>query len=186
MKIETRELEPHLWPDLVRLFGPNGADDGCWCMSWRSEQEVRGDEARDKFQGLVKKGQSQGILAYVDGNPAGWCAFGPRSSFYHVAKMLKTEGESETDAWATPCFFIAPGCRGQGLAKGLLKAAIDAIRRRGGKRIEGYPVSPEIQDETKRKDWAFTGPFQMFAGEGFVPTGKSLNGCLACVRREEF
>lgn len=183
--IETRELKPNLWPDLADLFGPNGADDGCWCMSWRSEKEVRGDEARDKFQELVERGQAHGILAYANGKPAGWCAFGPRESFYHASKMLEAEDGPETGAWAIPCFFVSPSFRGQGLAKILLRAATEAIRRKGGKRIEGYPVSPDTRDETQRKDWAFTGPFKIFEEEGFIPGERKWNGCLVCVRRQE-
>ena len=47
MSFTTKELTPELWPQLEKLFGPNGACGGCWCQAWRIEKgehwpEVKG------------------------------------------------------------------------------------------------------------------------------------------------
>ncbi|PSR24967.1 MAG: hypothetical protein C7B46_20840 [Sulfobacillus benefaciens] len=58
--IQCVSLIPERWPDLVSLFGPGGAEDGCWCM-WHREtnQEFVAGSRRagaanhDAFEALV-------------------------------------------------------------------------------------------------------------------------------------
>jgi hypothetical protein len=81
MIVETKDLTPQLWPDLERLFGSNGACGGCWCMSWRTQRgerwaDIKGAEAKRRMRALVRKDAAHGVLAYVDGEPVGWCAYG--------------------------------------------------------------------------------------------------------------
>jgi len=38
-ELEFRPVTLKQWPDLQELFGPNGADSGCWCMWWRQTRE---------------------------------------------------------------------------------------------------------------------------------------------------
>jgi len=42
--------------------------------------------------------------------------------------------------WSIVCFYIARPHRGRGLAVALIRAAIDYVRRRGGKMLEAYPA----------------------------------------------
>ena len=74
-KITIVPVTPGRWKDLVRLFGPRGACAGCWCMYFRlprSEFDRRvGDSNRRALQRLVAGGRKPGLLAYLDGEPAG-------------------------------------------------------------------------------------------------------------------
>jgi hypothetical protein len=61
-RIEIREIGPELWPSLEKLFGQNGACEGCWCMFWRIEdgeryQDVKGDKARTRQRALIRSGR---------------------------------------------------------------------------------------------------------------------------------
>src|SRR5262249_4096524 len=86
----VRPMTPSLWPDFVRLFGKRGGCAGCWCMypRLRHRDYVAGKGAvnRRRFKALVDRRQVHGLLAYVDGEPAAWCSFGPRASFPSLAK----------------------------------------------------------------------------------------------------
>ena len=68
-----------------KLFGPRGACAGCWCMWARlpRAEYVRGlgETNRRAFRALVKSGTRPGLIAYVDREPAGWCAVAPRPDF---------------------------------------------------------------------------------------------------------
>jgi hypothetical protein len=55
----------------------------------------------------------------------------------------------------------------------LLRAAIDYVKERGGKVVEGYPVDPKR--EPMRDESAFTGLVSAFKQVGFVE----------CLRRSE-
>jgi len=73
MKVEYKELKPSMWKDVEKLFGPNGACAGCWCIWWRLPKggelwnATRGPNAKKMLQNLVKKGKAKAILAYADG-----------------------------------------------------------------------------------------------------------------------
>jgi len=48
----------------------------------------------------------------------------------------------ETQVWSIVCFFIAKKYRNKGMMLILINAAIDYVRRKGGKVIEAYPTDP--------------------------------------------
>ena len=68
------------------------------------------------------------------------------------------------------CFFIAKSYRRRGVARRLLKAALDYVRESGGRIVEGYPVEPEksgIPDS-----FAYHGLASMFRSAGFKEVGR--------------
>ncbi len=76
--LRFRPLTAERWPDLEKLFGERGACGGCWCMWWRLS---RGEFERQKGAGnkralrrLVNSDLPPGVLAYLGGEPVGWCA----------------------------------------------------------------------------------------------------------------
>src|SRR4029077_1398925 len=83
----TKELSKKTWPDFEKLFTQGNGWDFCWCMHFhrsrlspgndklrRAERSVR--NRRDKKE-LVDAGRTHGILVYADGEPIGWCQYGP-------------------------------------------------------------------------------------------------------------
>ena len=63
------------WPDLQRLFGPEGADGGCWCMWWRIKRSEfdrdKGEANRRAMEAIIRSGEVPGLLAYLEGEPIG-------------------------------------------------------------------------------------------------------------------
>jgi GNAT superfamily N-acetyltransferase len=80
------------------------------------------------------------VLAYVDGVAAGWCAIAPRDDYPRLDGSRTTARVDDEDVWSVVCFFIRRGMRGQGLAGGLLAAAVGVAVQHGARWVEGYPI----------------------------------------------
>jgi len=145
------------WEDLQAVFGTRGEPSHCWCQRYR--MAPRESWASVGAQGLSTRLREQtecdhprsrstsGLVAYLDGEPVGWCAVAPRS---HHARLLRNvrvpwEGRSEdkTDdgIWAVTCFITRTGHRRRRITYALARAAVDFARSRGACAIEGYPIT---------------------------------------------
>lgn len=184
MAIVVKRVSSDMWEEVEAVLGPDGGDDGCWCMGWRVKEHLPPKEAKDALRRLVEDEGVYALLAFVDGVPVGWSTFGPRSMFYHACVHLQKTERAAPEGWAIPCFFIKPGFRGRGLARQLLAAILEEIQAEGGGLAEAYPFDHKVQDERSQQegdlaaDWAFTGSLKMFEEAGFVQTGVCMNGCL--------
>jgi GNAT superfamily N-acetyltransferase len=145
-RIAFRPLTPERWGDLEKLFGERGACGGCWCMWWRLTraefEKNKGASNRRAFRKIVRDGEEPGILAYVDDEPAGWCAIAPRQTYPSLERSRVLKPVDDKPAWSITCFFVARPHRRRGLSVKLIEAAVKHARRRGAKIIEGYPVEP--------------------------------------------
>jgi len=178
VRLIVKDLTPELWPDLEKLFGKNGACAGCWCMWWRQElgekyQQMQGAPNKRRFKKLVRDGEVHGALAYADGEAVGWINFGPRTDFPKLDRAPSNACNDADKVWSIPCFFVHRDYRGQGVSEALLDHALRAMKRRGVKTAEGYPVAPKKPDEKMPHAFAFTGFASTFAGAGFKSTGPS-------------
>ncbi|MCR2763396.1 GNAT family N-acetyltransferase [Microbacterium sp. zg.B48] len=86
-----------------------------------------------------------GIVAYVDGDPAGWCAVDARGVFGRlrgspVPWKDRDEDKEDESVWAIACLIVAKEHRHQGLTYPLVAAAVEYARARGAKAVEGYPL----------------------------------------------
>ena len=177
MKTAVKEMSPHLWEDLERLFGEKGACGGCWCMWWRIEKgeewkNIKGTEAKNRLHRMIEKGKVRGLIAYDGSEPIGWCTFGKRSDFPRLnrARTLKCEDADKTSC--VPCFYIKPNYRKKGVSTELLKAAVQTLAGEGETVLEGYPVKP-IKPGNKDipGPFAFTGTISLFEKLGFSLAG---------------
>ena len=89
---------------------------------------------------------TSGLVAYLDGEPVGWCAVEPRTAYAGLLRNNRVpwEGREEDKAddsvWAVTCVFARAGFRGRGVAYALARAAVDFARSRGARALEGYPI----------------------------------------------
>ena len=169
--LEFFPLTPERWPDLEALFGDRGATGGCWCMWWRIKRskfdKQKGDGNKQAFKAIVTAGdQIPGLLAYRYGHPVCWCAVAPRDQFPVLNRSRTLKPVDDRPVWSINCFFIHKSCRNQGLTVQLLQAAINYVRRQGGKVLEGYPVEPK--KDTMPVVFAWTGFASAFRQCGFV------------------
>lgn len=168
MKLLIHPLTPARWKDFEKLFGKNGACVGCWCLWWRLPRKdwvaQKGEGNRKAMQRLVNGDAPPGLLAYVDGEPAGWCAVAPRTDYVRLANSRVLKPVDEQPVWSITCFFVARAFRRRGLTVALLEAAAKFARKQGAKILEGYPTDP-------RKDqpdaFVFTGLASAFRKAGF-------------------
>jgi len=184
--IRFEELRPDLWPAVERLFGPNGACAGCWCMYWRVESnkewsEIRGARAKKALKNLIQKGKAHGVLAFAEDKPVAWCSFGPRPDFPNLERVRAYKRNDISDVWSVICFFIHRKWRRKGFSRGLLRAAVEAMRRRGVKIVEGYPVTTTKDGRRLSPSFAWTGPLKIFEELGFK-TVESTNPLKPLVR----
>lgn len=176
--LEFRPVTPERWPDFERLFGERGAYAGCWCMWWRLTRsqfaEQTGEANRRAMKAIVDSGEVPGILAYADGEPAGWCSLAPRERFASLERSRTLKRVDDQPVWSVVCFFVARPYRRRGLMAGLLAAAIEYAKDNGARMIEGYPIEPKAAG-LSRFD-GYTGVVSAFRQAGFVEVQRRSEG----------
>jgi len=109
----------------------------------RAEFERRqGASNRRALHHLVSTGRTPGLIAYVNGVPAGWIALAPRDEYRLLSRSRILQPVDDQPVWSVVCFFIARGYRRRGLTVALLGQAAAFARRRGARWLEGYPIDP--------------------------------------------
>jgi len=187
LRYSTKELTKSTLPDFERLFEKRPAPGAfaCWCMyhqqanpSSESEQPHsrvrRAKRNRQRKKELVENGRSHGILVYSKGEPVGWCQYGsgeelPRIDNSRSYRKLLPERDVKR-LWRITCFTVDKRYRRSGVATAALKAALEAIRSKGGGLVEAYPI---IRWGAYRE---YLGTVSMFQKERFeivAPFGKS-------------
>lgn len=165
-----RPATPDRWADLEGLFGPRGACAGCWCMYWRRQhkdfQAGKGEENREALRALVGSGQPPGLLAYLDGQAAGWCSVAPRGAYPRLARSRILAPVDDADVWSVVCLFVARPHRRRGLSVALLRCASAHAAEQGARILEGYPVEPG--DGKTADAFAWTGIASAYRQAGFT------------------
>jgi GNAT superfamily N-acetyltransferase len=112
-------------------------------------------------------------VAYVDGEPVGWCAVEQRPAFTGLLRNNRvpwegrTEDKADDSVWAITCVFVRAGFRGRGISYELVRAAVAFARERGARAVEGYPI---ITQPGQRITWdeIHVGTPDMFAASGLT------------------
>ena len=174
MTVEIHPLTAERWEDLVTLFGPKGAQEGCWCMYFRQTarewKENKGGNNRRMMEVKVMAGEEPGLIAYVDGQPAGWISLGPREEFVRFERSKVMRPVDDTPVWSIVCFFVARDHRMSGLSVKLLRAAVDFAREKEATVLEGYPTEPK---DSKAVDlFVYTGLRSAFDQVGFTEVAR--------------
>jgi GNAT superfamily N-acetyltransferase len=167
--LEVQPVAPARWRDLERLFGPRGACAGCWCMYWRltrSQWEAgKGAGNRRTLKKLVDSGATPGLLAYLDGEPVGWCAIAPREQFPVLERSRVLQRVDDQPVWSVVCFYVTRAARRRGVSLALLRGAVSEARKRGARIVEGYPIDPKRGPMADAFAW--TGLAATFRQAGF-------------------
>jgi GNAT superfamily N-acetyltransferase len=160
--------------DLATLFGLNATTSGCYC-TWfiLPAKECKAGWSnggnRSAFEALARAEPTPvGLLAYVDGEPVGWCAAGPRSRYARALRstVLRSHDPSEDDdVWLVSCFFVRVGFRGQGIMRELLGRAVALASAHGASAVEGFPHTLE---KRRGSGDIFVGIEPVFADCGFT------------------
>jgi len=88
-----------------------------------------------------------GLVAYLDGEPVGWCAVEPRAAYESLVRNNRvpwagrTEDKTDDRVWAVACLFTRAGFRKRGASRALARGAVGFARERGARAVEGYPMT---------------------------------------------
>jgi GNAT superfamily N-acetyltransferase len=168
------------WDDLQAIFGTRGQAFTCQCQRYklRRREAFRSfpvEERADRLRGQTDCGHPEadatsGVVAYLDGEPVGWCAVEPRTAYEGLVRNNRVpwtdrdEDKSDDSVWAVTCLLTRAGFRKRGISRALASAAVDFARERGARAIEGYPITTKdvIQEELH------VGTVSVFADAGFA------------------
>lgn len=141
--IDVQPLTSDRWDDLALLFGPNGAYGGCWCMYWRVSgrdfERLGSDGRRQALRELTAAARVPGLLAYLQGEPVGWCSVDRRAEYARLQRSPVLRPIDERPAMAITCFFVHRGHRKRGVTEALVTGAVEHARAAGVPVLEAYP-----------------------------------------------
>lgn len=107
-----------------------------------------------------------GVLAYVDGEVAGWCSVAPKSTYRRLMRSRTIPHlDEERDPWSIVCFVVRGGFRKRGLMHDLLDGAVEHARASGAAMVEGYPV--DTGGERVDVISGYVGTVALFEAHGF-------------------
>jgi GNAT superfamily N-acetyltransferase len=145
------------WEDVQTVFGTRGQASRCQCQRYKLRPresfasfpaEERAHRLRQQTDfGHRESATTSGLVAYLDGEPVGWCAVEPRTAYggllrnNRVPWAGRAEDKTDDSVWAVTCFFTRAGFRRRGVSRALARAAVDFARERGARAIEGYPIT---------------------------------------------
>lgn len=145
------------WQDLQAVFGTRGPASRCQCQRYKLRRresfasfptEERADRLRQQTDsGHPESATTSGLVAYLGGEPAGWCAVEPRSAYEGLVRNNRIpwadrdEDRADGTVWAVTCVFTRAGFRKRGVNRALARAAVDFARERGARAIEAYPIT---------------------------------------------
>jgi GNAT superfamily N-acetyltransferase len=169
------------WQDLRAIFGDRGYAAYCQCQRFKIGPQAWTEptvaERMERLRAETRCGYpgartTSGLVAYLDGEPVGWCAVEPRTAYPRLppARVAwKTRGEDRDDdtVWAVTCFATRAGFRRRGVTRALARATVAFARDRGARALEAYPMITEPGQEIT---WGEThvGTRSIFADAGFL------------------
>ena len=114
---------------------------------WDSDSVPVGERA-ERLREQTRCGQpdadtTSGLVAYLDGEPVGWCAVEPRTAYVRLGRVPwsgRAEDKTDDSVWAVTCFVTRAGFRRRGISRALARAAVDFARERSAGALEGYPM----------------------------------------------
>jgi ribosomal protein S18 acetylase RimI-like enzyme len=172
-EIEVRDVTPQRIAEYQSFFDDFAFRDypawqSCYCMEThrtQRDEEWAGRTAADNrrdMTGMINRGEVTALLAFVDGNPVGWCNYGETTRLAGLVHRFGLQAPDHEGVGSVACFVIAAPYRGHGVASRLLDAAVERLRKRGLSTVEGYPAREEDSAQGN-----YRGPLSMYLRAGF-------------------
>lgn len=143
--------------DLQTIFGSRGTGHVCQCQRYKLApresfgsvpREERAFRLREQTDcGNPDSDTTTGLVAYLDGEPVGWCAVEPRPAYVGLVRVFRVpwegrdEDKQDESVWAVTCLFTRAGYRKQGISRTMARAAVDFARSHGARALEAYPIT---------------------------------------------
>jgi GNAT superfamily N-acetyltransferase len=172
--IRIEPATPERRQHLAAVMNDCGDASHCWCAFWarpRSEFKAGwGEGNRRWFMARLESApRAPGVLAYVNGEPAGWCAVAPREDYSRLARSRNLRPVDDAAVWSITCFVIAKRFRRQGLMRQLVDGAVSYARSHGATVVEAYPIDPRRKLGSGE---LYTGLLSVFVDAGFAEVAR--------------
>lgn len=154
-----------------------GGGDGasCQCQWWMLTNAVYNASSRAERTQMLRdelenSSPPPALIAYVDGEPAGWVRVGPRTSQPRLARTREVANNTaepldDDGVWSVSCFVVRKEFRRRGLSAILLNAAVEAARVAGARVVEAYP--DDLAGGKKPANQLYRGVLPVFEAAGF-------------------
>ena len=172
------------WEDLQAVFGTRGDPSRCFCQRYKMQPReswasVGAEELAFRLRQQTDCGHpgsdtTGGLVAYLDGEPVGWCAVEPRTAYPRLLLRTRvpwdgrTEDKADDSVWAVTCFVTRTGFRRRGISRALVRAAVEFARERSARAIEGYPMVTKPPGQGFLLGELHVGDRGIFADAGFT------------------
>jgi hypothetical protein len=177
------------WEDVRAVFGERGEPARCQCQwfrvpaaeyralapeerQWRHREQVGCDDSGSG----PGPAETSGLIAYLDGEPAGWCAVAPRLDYPRLRTQKvpwagRIEDREDPGVWAVTCFVTRVGFRRRGVCHALTAASVDFARERGARALEAYPL---VLKPGEQMTWGelYVGHRDSFVAAGFTEVSR--------------
>lgn len=187
--ITTERATIERWDDVQHSLSGGGDGRSCQCIwpvvSNKDWQATTFEQRREMLHEEIEAGPAPGLVAYVDGEAAGWIRVGPRTVQTRILRTraiaaATAEALDDDSVWAVTCFVVRREHRGKGLTTQLLRAGIDYAEKAGARLIEAYPI--DTSEGTHRSNDLFHGTLSVFLDHGFRRTATLSRGRVLVVR----
>ncbi len=179
--LSFKKLSVESLPQFLKFFDGDAFSDNpkwssCYCQCfYENHDEVKWSECtaernRAMACNRTRAEEMQGYIALKGGESVGWCGAAPRN-LLHALDDEPTPNEETVGAIV--CFLIAPGYRGEGIARFLLEAACEGLREQGMTIAE---ANPRPQAKTPADN--HFGPLSLYLGSGFVVHREDSDGSV--------
>jgi ribosomal protein S18 acetylase RimI-like enzyme len=170
LDIQIKALSPELLDDFLSYFDNIAFSDnpewaGCYCQFYHfkgTSEEFSKRTAKDNRESskkLILSGKMNGLMAYHDDKPVGWCNVNSKENY----AIIPFKEESQEKIASIICFIIAPSYRKHGLARKLLRYACSSSQDKEYDLIEVYPrKGKKLSDAI-----SYRGPASLYLSEGF-------------------
>lgn len=138
------------WEHVETVLGAARCHGGqCYCQRfvvpagrWRAVSDA---ERADMLHAQVQADPPGGLVAYLDGEPVGWCSVRSRTAYPSLLKSRvpwagRTEDRTDDTVWTVACMVTRVGYRRRGVSGELVRAAVDFARARGARALEAYAM----------------------------------------------
>ena len=167
-RIEVVPATPERWDDIVAVLGGN-RERGCWCQAPRGVAKGYGSaapgERRQALRAQLEDSPPPGMLAFADGEIAGWCGFGVRTRLPRMERSRTIPKIDDQPVWSVLCFNVRTEFRRRGVARALLEGVVAYAHRSGAPGVEAYPIDPE--GGRVNTSFGYVGVTPMFEQLGF-------------------
>lgn len=174
MNVEVKRINSDLVDDFLYFFDNIAFEDNpdwkcCYCYFFHSDCSTEDwmkrtcKENREASKQLILSNRMNGLMAFVDNKPVGWCHSDKKSSLVGLKHHLNIVIDSNEKVGAIVCFIVAPKFRRKGIARKLLSHSCEEFKNQNYSYIEAYP-----KKECASNSGNYHGPLSMYLSDGFV------------------